>query len=142
MHVGLTISAYAALLNVTFEERRGLWVKATASNSLPLTVPANLRATPIIGPSDLQNFENWILKYDAALTPGPYEQRMRSARLPKLRRARLNFHHICGTDVDTSANASARCNVVLEMADGHFYQFDASRKFFDFAIDDPDKVKS
>ena len=50
---------------------------------------------------------DWILKYDNALSPaGSYEQRMRSARLPKLRRARLNFHHICGTTVDTEANAT------------------------------------
>ena len=84
---------------------------------------------------------DWIFKYDSALaSPGSYEQRMRSARLPKLRRARLNFHHICGTATDTSANASAQCKLGLEMADGHFYQTDASRKFFDFANDDPTKV--
>ena len=53
---------------------------------------------------------------------------------------RLHFHHICGTDVDTSANATAQCGLALEMSDGHFYQLDASNKFFDFATDDPDKV--
>ena len=53
---------------------------------------------------------------------------------------RLHFHHICGTDVDTSANATAQCGLALEMSDGHFYQLDASNKFFDFANDDPDKV--
>ena len=35
-----------------------------------------------------------------------------------------------------------QCKLGLEMADGHFYQHDASRKFFDFATDDPDKVSN
>ena len=55
---------------------------------------------------------------------------------------RLNFHHICGTTADTSANATAQCQLDLEMSDGHFYQLDASRKFFDFGNDDPDKVSN
>ena len=53
----LTISAYGALVNATFEERRGIWVKADP-DAAPLQVPTNLRAFDIEGPSDLVNFES------------------------------------------------------------------------------------
>ena len=50
------LSQYGVALNTT-RERRGLWVKA-GSGAAPLTVPTNLRATGILKPTSLSNFES------------------------------------------------------------------------------------
>ena len=50
------LSQYGVALNTT-RERRGLWVKANP-DAAPLTVPTNLRATAILKPNDLSNFES------------------------------------------------------------------------------------
>ena len=50
------LSQYGVALNTT-RERRGLWVKAS-SGATPLTVPTNLRATGILKPTSLSNFES------------------------------------------------------------------------------------
>ena len=74
-----------------------------------------------------------MFKSNPGLAAGSYEHRMRSARLPKLRRAKINFHHACGTVADTSADPDSQCKLDLEVADGHFYQLNASRHFHSFA---------
>ena len=50
------LSQYGVALNTT-RERRGLWVKANP-DAAPLTVPTNLRATDILKPTSLSNFES------------------------------------------------------------------------------------
>ncbi len=66
-----------------------------------LTAPTNT----LLPVAQFPGTANHWLRYSNAPSPpnGYIKHVMRSARMPKLSRAKINYHHICGTTTDTSS---------------------------------------